>query len=135
MTYDEKIKWLRRYRASLEEEQILALELEQVKTEAAHITPLFSDAPGGQGGQDKLPKAVERILETQQHLQAQINHTHAVRAEIATAINAVPNADGRKILRRKYLLGQHWETIACNIYKSYRATTRLHRKTVEKMEI
>ena len=49
MTYEEKVRWLRRYQESLRREQELAEEVERLQSEATRITPLLSGMPGGAG--------------------------------------------------------------------------------------
>lgn len=134
MEYEAKVRWLRRYRSSLREEQELAEELEQLRAEAERITPLYTDTPGGHGSSNKMGKAVERIVETQQRLQQQIKHAQAVRAEIETVVAAIPNDRAREILRRRYIQGQRWEEIACKMHMDCRWVTRLHRRSVEEMK-
>ena len=137
MTYEEKKRWLWRYQDALRMEEELAQEIEQLQAEATRITPLLSDVPGGGGavGNAKLPKAVERIVEAQQRLQCQINCAQAARTEIVDAINGLRNARAREILRRRYLLGQRWEQIACAMHIDFRWLTRIHRRVVDGMEI
>ncbi len=136
MTYEEKKRWLWRYRDALRAEEELTQEIEQLQAEATRITPLLSDVPGGGGADNaKLPKAVERIVEAQQRLQYQINCAQAARTEIVDAINGLRNARAREILRRRYLLGERWEQIACVMYMDYRWTLKLHRKILDNLDI
>ena len=51
MTYEEKVRWLRRYQESLRREQELAEEVERLQSEATRITPAGVDAAGN----DLLP--------------------------------------------------------------------------------
>lgn len=135
MTYEEKVRWLRRYQDSLQREQELAEEVERLKSEATRITPLLSGMPGGPGDGQKLPRAVERIVQAQQELQEQIDHCADVRGEIAAAIAQVTNHKDHEILRRRYILGQRWEYIAVRMEIELRWVYRRHRNAVGCMTI
>lgn len=133
MTYDEKIRWLRRYQDSLRRERELSEELDQLQTRACKVTPSLTGMPGGPSDGQGLPRAVESIVQAQQELQAQINICGAVRREIVAALEQVTNARDHEILRRRYILGQRWEEIAVEMHLEYRWVTRRHRRTVESM--
>ncbi len=136
MTEDFEMKkaWLRRYQESQREEKLLMEEIEQLKAAATRVTPCLSVAPGGAGQGDSLPRAVEKIMEIQQRLQFQVNCTYAVRTEIVEKINTVKSTQEREILRRRYLLGQKWEEIACAMRIDYRWLLRQHKRALEKLK-
>lgn len=135
MTYTEKVAWLRRYQDSLRQEKERALEVERLRTEAERITPLLTGMPGGGAGTDRLPRAVEGIVQAQLELECQVNICRAVRAEVVETINQVQNEREHEILRRRYLLGQRWESIAVDMGIDYRWVWRLHKRTVNKLTI
>lgn len=133
MTYDEKVRWLRRYQDSLRKERELAEELEQMRTRAYKVTPALTGMPGGPSDGQSLPRAVERIVQAQQELQAQINQCGYIRREVVAALEQITTARDHEILRRRYILGQRWEEIAVEMHLEYRWVTRRHRRTVESM--
>lgn len=135
MTYEEKVRWLRRYQDSLRREQELAQEVEQLRSEAARVTPLLSGMPGGAGDGNKLPRAVEGIVQAQQELQAQINQCGAIRREVVAALEQISNPRDHEILRRRYLLGQRFEKISVELHFEYRWIRRLHKKIVIDLNI
>lgn len=135
MTYDEKIRWLRRYRDSLRHQLVLEQEVEALRSEAVRVTPLLSGMPGAGGDGGKLPRDVERIDEARGKLQQQIRDCLTVYAEIVDAINHVSNPLDRDILRRRYILGQKWERIAVDIPMDYSNVHRHHRKAIENIAI
>lgn len=135
MTYEEKVRWLRRYQESLRREQELAEEVECLQSEATRITPLLSGMPGGPGDGQKVPRAVERIVQAQQELQEQVDRCADVRGEISAAIAQVTNHKDHEILRRRYILGQRWEYIAVQMEIELRWVYRRHRNAVEGMTI
>lgn len=133
MTYDDKIRWLRRYQDSLRRERELAEELEQLHARACKVTPSLTGMPGGASDGQGLARAVESIVQAQQELQAQINVCGAIRREVVAALEQVTNARDHEILRRRYILGQRWEEIDVEMHLEYRWVTRRHRHTVESM--
>ena len=135
MTYEEKIRWLRRYRDSLRLERTLREELAEQQSRACRITAALTGMPGGGGDGQTLPRSVESIVQAQQELQAQVNVCGAVRREVVAAINQITDERDHEILRRRYLLGQRWEEIAVMMHLEYRSVTRRHRKTVETINL
>ena len=82
MTYEEKVRWLRRYRDALRLEEELRQELEAQRARACKTTAALTGMPGGGGDGQALPRAVESIVAAQQELQAQINLCGATRREV-----------------------------------------------------
>lgn len=130
MTYEEKVRWLRRYRDSLRLERTLREELAEQQSRACKITAALTGMPGGGGDGQALPRAVESIIAAQQELQAQINLCGAVRREVVAVLDQVADARDHEILRRRYLLGQRWEKIAVEMNIELRWVYRRHRRAV-----
>ena len=135
MTYEEKGRWLRRYQDSLHREQELAEEVEQLRSRACKVTSSLSGMPGGTSDGQALPRAVEQILEAQQELQDQIEQCNAIRQEVVETIEKVTNPRDKEILRRRYLMGQRFETISVELRFEYRWIRRLHKKAVSELTI
>lgn len=133
MTYEEKIRWLRRYQDSLRRERELAAELEQLRARACKVTPALTGMPGGPSDGQSLARAVESIVQAQQKLQAQINQCGYIRREVVAALEQVTNARDHEILRRRYILGQRFEQISVDMHMEYRWVRRVHKKAVEKI--
>lgn len=135
MTYEEKVRWLRRYQNSLRRERELADELNQLHSRACKVTPALTGMQGGGGDGQNLARAVESIVQAQQELQAQINQCGAIRREIVAALDQITNPRDHEIMRRRYILGQRWEDIAVEMHYKYQHICRCHRKAVEKLVI
>ena len=133
MTYDEKVRWLRRYRDALRLEEELRQELETQRARACKTTTALTGTPGGGGDGQALPRAVESIVAAQQELQAQINLCGATRREVVSALDQVTDARDHEILRRRYLLGQRWENIAVEMHIELRWIYRRHRRAVSEL--
>ena len=130
MTYEEKVRWLWRYRDAMRLEEELRQELETQSARACKTTAALTGMPGGGGDGQTLPRAVESIIAAQQELQAQINLCGATRREVVAALNQVTDARDHEILRRRYLLGQRWEKIAVEMNIELRWVYRRHRRAV-----
>ena len=135
MTYEEKVRWLRRYRDALRLEEELRQELEAKRARACKTTAALTGMPGGGGDGQALPRAVESIVAAQQELQAQINLCGATRREVVEALDQVTDARDHEILRRRYLLGQRWENIAVEMHIALRHVYRCHRKAMSELVI
>ena len=133
MTYEEKVRWLRRYQNSLRRERELADELNQLHSRACKVTPALTGMPGGGGDGQNLARAVESIVQAQQELQAQINQCGAIRREIIAALDQITNPRDHEIMRRRYILGQRWEDIAVAMHLEYRWVTRSHHRAVDRL--
>lgn len=130
MTYEEKVRWLWRYRDALKLEVELRQELEAQRARSCKTTAALTGMPGGGGDGQALPRAVESIVAAQQELQAQINLCGATRREVVAALDQVTDARDHEILRRRYLLGQRFEEIAVDMMLEYRWVRRLHKRAV-----
>ena len=135
MEYSEKITWLRRYRESLRREKLLEEEIEQLNTEAQRVTRAMSGMPGGGGDGQAIPRAVERLEEPRQKLDAEVSKSGALREEIASAIAKLDHPLRQDILTRRYILGQRWEKIAADHHRNIRWIFRVHRAAIEKLAI
>lgn len=135
MSYEEKVRWLRRYRDALRLEKELREELKDQQTRACKTTAALTGMPGGGGDGQALPRAVESIVAAQQELQAQINLCGATRREVVAALDQVTDARDHEILRRRYLLGQRFEEIAVDMMLEYRWVRRLHKRAVTNIDI
>lgn len=135
MTYEEKVRWLRRYQDSLRREQELAEEVEQLRSRACKVTPSLSGMPSGTSDGQALPRAVEQILEAQQELETQIEQCNAIRREVVENIERVTNPRDKEILRRRYLLGEDLKVISDNMFLEYRWIRKLHKLSITNIDI
>lgn len=135
MTYEEKVRWLRRYQDSLRRERELLQELDQLHSRACKVTPALTGMPGGGGDGQSLARAVESIVQARQELDAQVNQCGAIRREVVAALEQVTNPRDHEILRRRYILGQRWEEIAVEMHYKYQHVCRCHKDAVTKLVI
>ena len=130
MTYQEKIAWLGQYRAAVRREQMLEGELEMMRAAAERVTACLTGMPGAGPNPDRLPKAVERIEETQKKLEQQIEDCVDCRFAVMQVVAAVQAPDVQEVLRRRYILGQSYAEIADAMGVVLRRVYQIHRAGV-----
>ena len=117
MTYQEKIEWLRQYRAAVNRERLLEGEMETLRSAAQRVTACLGGMPGAGQDPDRLPKAVEKIEETQKKLEEQVGDCLVRRAEVMRVVAAVADPAVQEVLRRRYILG----VVLRRVYQIHRA--------------
>ena len=130
MTYQEKIAWLGQYRAAVRREQMLEGELEMMRAAAERVTACLTGMPGAGPNPDRLPKAVERIEETQKKLEQQIEDCVDCRFAVMQVVAAVQAPDVKEVLPRRYILGQSYGEIADAMGVVLRRVYQIHRAGV-----
>lgn len=136
MTYKEKVNWLEQYQNALGCQKMLEQEIEQLHSEATRMTAVLTGMPGSRGsGKDRLPRAVERIVEAQTELERQLAGCFSCRSRVAQAISTVPVEQQREVLRRRYILGQTFDEIAGEMGLVSRRAYQLHRAGVDRVQV
>lgn len=135
MTYEEKVRYLQRYRVSLKRISVLEMAVQQMESVAERYTAILSPVPGGPGDGKSLPRAVEAILEAKSDLENQIDSCIKIQKEVVDAIQQVKTSYAYEILWRRYILGQRMDRIAEEMHYSDRQVRRIHGNTVNSMEI
>lgn len=67
-------------------------------------------------------------------LQRKIEELHAVKAEIESVIERVPDERYRRLLRGRYLEQHTWERLAVDMNYSYMQVCRLHGRALSEVE-
>ena len=138
--YNTKVAWLRRYRQAVRRQELLAEALAEQRAQAERITPLLEpgaagSARGGATRADKLPRAVERILAAQAELEAQIEHCEVVRREVLAVLKQERDPQRYEILYRRYILEQGFAQAAAALHLEVRWAYRLHRQSLEQLDV
>lgn len=79
-------------------------------------------------------KWVERIVEKEKELDAEIDRLVNVKMEISDFIGKISNPEWQCLLRNRYVLGKTWTEIAEEMDFSVRNVLRLHKKILENLE-
>ena len=135
MTNTEKKAWLRRYRQALDNERRLRNAIRAARSRAEATTQALRPAPGGSGGQDKVAAGVELLDSYQRKLADQLAESERLRAEIEQAIDALPSADLRLVMRARYIDGRAWWQIANQMDVSDSWVKKLHGKALNAIRV
>ncbi len=130
----EKQKSLNRYRdISLEIERMIE-ERAREYSKACKITPVYTDMPKQTSGDNKLQRAIEKLLEEDQRLAEKITEYLTAKREIEAEIETVEDEQLRCLLRYRYIDHLTWEKIAEEMHYSVQHTYKLHIKALEKIK-
>lgn len=129
MTYEEKVRWLWRYRQALRNENLLRERLKTAQERATSISQVLSPIATHSAISDKMAACLERIEQCQIELGTQILNAEDIRAEIESELDTLPD-EHRSILYERYILGKKFEDIAQSKYLCVRRIYQLHRSAV-----
>ena len=129
MTREEKIEFLSRYKEIDYEINRLCEELSVWRARVTKITPTYSSQPKGGQQEDQLQSAIEKIIELEEQINAEIDVLQETRKEIVRAVYTVRDSCLRKLLVLRYLNRKEdltWEQIASRMNYASRQIFRLH---------
>lgn len=135
MTYEEKKEWLKRYEAARQLLTFRRQQLETAKTDAGRTTQNISPMPGGSADGQALPRAVERIQETEERVTSQAVICDEIYEEIMAALDTLNNLCDRDILFRKYIRFQSWSEIMQGANLSKSAVLAHHRQAIKSLKL
>ena len=120
-------EYLSRYAAAERHIHYLEEQKERWHRRATRVTPQYGPAPGGGSGISKpVEDALVQAMETEEEIAAEISKAAGLLREIRSAIDAVPDAIQREVLKRRYIGMQSLEKIAVEMNYSYAHVKRLH---------
>lgn len=137
MTREEKIEFLNRYREIDDEINRLCEELSIWRARVTKITPTYSFLPKGDQQDDKLQSAIEKIMELEHEIDAEIDMLYKEKRTIKRAILTVKDKTLRKLLLLKYICKDNcsWDKIATELGYTYRHVTRMHGMALDKLHV
>lgn len=134
LTYEDKIKYLRRYRNAICEINRLEDEIAKWRSLAEKVTASLALAPGGGTG-DRISSAVEHIEECIAKRERELSALCVLRDEIGKAIKTVADERLARLLRLRYIDNLRIEEIAEQEHIDSRWVQKLLRRGVEKMAV
>ena len=135
MTYQEKVKFLKRYKQIDKEITQLLREKSEIFSLGTKITPTYSDMPKGTNESDKVQSTVEKLEEYERKIGIRIDDWCEAKLDIEKAIHTVESDALRLLIRYRYINGWTFEKIAVQMHYDYRWVRRLHRKAVNLISI
>lgn len=101
-------------------------ELQELRSFACKITPVYSLVPGGSGSGQKLENNIAKIADIETLLQDETDNFLKSLQEVRELIKLIDDPMQRLILQKRYLNYQKWEVIAANLGYSWRRVHQLH---------
>ena len=126
MTNQEKKEALQQYLSAGREEERLEREIQRCRSRAEKTTAGYGRSSGGAGDGRSLEQTVARIDELTRQLTCQREELVSRWKSIGAAIDAVPEARLRELLRLRYIDGMSFEQIAVKMNYCWRQVLRLH---------
>lgn len=122
----------------LRQYRYLKTEIEQLAAERAALRGKTGSAPDGQ------PKGTEpgdvtgetaiKVAAISEKISAKIAELTALRWEIETAVESIPDSRDRLLMRKRYIEGKTWELIAVEMNYTWRWTVELHGRILRDLE-
>lgn len=137
MTREEKIEFLDRYKEIDDEINRLCEELSVWRARATKITPTYSDTPKGSQQENPIQSAIEKIMELEEQINAEIDRLLDTKQAILKAIHSVNEVRFRKLLALRYLDKRKrltWEQIASEMGYDLRQVFRIHNSAIDSVE-
>lgn len=92
---------------------------------------LKSDVVQSSGTKDKMACTIDRIVDLEREIDADVDQLVNLKREIMSVIDKVENPVLIDILYKRYFRYEKWEEIAIEMNYSYRQVTRLHGQALQ----
>lgn len=135
LTYEQKIEWLKSYRALDAKIESLTEDLQVWNARATKITASISQEPKAAGSGDQLQRCIDQICEIQTEIAQEMEKLRQRKQQIEAAIRALDGKAYRDILWYRYIQGMTFEEIAIKMNYSWRQVCRKHKNAVEKLKM
>lgn len=135
LTYEQKIEWLKSYRALDGKIKSMTEQLQVWNARATKITATISQEPKAAGSGDQLQRCIDQICELQTEIAQEMDKLRKRKQEIETAIHGLNEKSYQDILWYRYIQGMTFEEIAIKMNYSWRQVCRKHKNAVEKLKM
>lgn len=135
LTYEQKIEWLKSYRALDGKIESMTEQLQVWNARATKITATISQEPKATGSGDQLQRCIDQICEIQTEIAQEMDKLRKRKQEIETAIHGLNEKSYQDILWYRYIQGMTFEEIAIKMNYSWRQVCRKHKNAVEKLKM
>lgn len=92
---------------------------------------LKTDIVQSSGAPDRIAKCIERIVDLEREVNADIDCFITLKREIMSTIDQIDDLVSVDLLYKRYFQYKTWEVIAIEMGYSYRQITRLHGKALK----
>lgn len=108
-------------------------ELQELRSFACKITPVYSLVPGGSSCGQKLENNIAKIADMEVLLQDETDEFLKSLREVRELIKLINDPIQRLIMQKRYLNYQKWEVIAADLGYSWRRVHQLHGEGLKKI--
>jgi hypothetical protein len=114
-------EYLSRYITAGGEIEALIEERQRLRSLAEKTTVSFENdgSAAGSRNTDKLPEAVEKIMEIEEEIGKRVSALAIMRLDIYNTICKVPDGKSRVLLLKRYIGGESFERIAADMGYTY----------------
>lgn len=133
MTNQEKVEYLKRYRAINYSIDQKLEEITMCRNKATKMGCALSNSPRGGGKQDQIQSAIEKICELETSISNEVDQLILFRQDIEDMIGQVKDEVSATLLKYRYLNGFTWDQIAVLMNYSYMHVCRLHGKALSQL--
>lgn len=110
-------------------------ELQELRSFACKITPVYSIAPGSSCSTQKLENNIAKIADIETLLQDETNLFLKSLQEVRELIKLIDDPMQRLIMQKRYLNYQKWEVIAADLGYSWQHIHRVHSSALNSLLI
>lgn len=94
---------------------------------------LKSDVVQSSGTKDKMANTIDRIVDLEREIDADIDSFVSIKREVMSVIDKVVDPILIDVLYKRYFRYEKWEEIAIEMNYSYRQVTRLHGQALQEV--
>lgn len=135
MTSEQKIEWLKNYRALDAKIESLTEDLQVWNARATKITATISQEPKASSSGDQLQRCVDKICELREEISQEVDKLRQRRQQIEAAIRTLEDERYRDLLWYRYIEGMTWDEIAVKMYYSRMQVCRFHGRALNKIKL
>ena len=110
-------------------------ELQELRSFACKITPVYSLVPGGSNCGQNLENNIAKIADIETLLQDETNKFLKSLQEVRELIKLIDDPMQRLIMQKRYLNYQKWEVIAADLGYSWQHIHRVHSSALNSLLI
>jgi len=134
LTYEQKIEWLKSYRALDGKIESMTEQLQVWNARATKITATISQEPKAAGSGDQLQRCIDQICEIQTEIAQEMDKLRKRKQQIETAICGLNEKSYQDILWYRYIQGMTVEETADKVGYSQKQISRKHKIAVERLK-
>lgn len=135
MEFEEKLKWLKSYRGSMEEMQDVSERIIWMRAQAERMSAQLQAVPVGGAAGDRLQECVAKICELEETYAAIACKNVKLLLEMEDVISKLEDAEQRTLIRRKYIDDDSFNALADEMHYSLRHLKRKVKAAIQNLSV